>query len=247
MITPGLDRLTRLQRQPFGTNTATNPNVRGGTTGSQLRRLGEDYNQATRLLRRQARRGDEQSALGAIKLREAALAQGIQTGGIRKHDEYQSDILGRVDAMEKGAVDRERAAQLDRLKTEEELQEAERVSGTDAPVVPEGGLRQPEPAATTVIDPRTGAALDILGGVQSDDDVMAQRGLDEARRLGIKDPTSVLRGDANLRFRKTLDGALGKAKTPAEVAALRQRGTNYGVAPADFDRRANWWEKNRKI
>ncbi len=84
MLTPGLDRLSRLQRQPFGRNTATSPDAYGGTTGSQIRRLGEDYNQATRLLRRQARRGNADSALQAIKLREDALAQGIQTGGIRR-------------------------------------------------------------------------------------------------------------------------------------------------------------------
>lgn len=230
-----LDRWSRLQAAPFGTSSSLRNDGRGGTTGSQLRRLGEDYNQAQRLLRRQARRGDANSALASIKLREEALAQGIQTGGIRRKEEYDAGILGRVQAMEQGAGDRERAVEANRRMADEALQDTEAAAGA-ASVTP---LGPPSPDRTT-------AALDILEGVKTEDDVMAQQGINMAKRLGVGDPTSVLRGDPNLRYRKTLDSALGKAKSPAEVAALRQRGIRYGVAPADFDRRANWWERNRK-
>jgi len=228
-----LDRWSRLQAAPFGTSSALRNDGRGGSTGDQLRRLNEDYNQATRLLRRQARRGDANSALQAIKLREDALEQGIQTGGIRRKDESDAGILGRVQTMEQGSADRERATEANRLIAGEALAET---GPTDAPLESAG---PPAPNRNT-------AALDILEGEKLEDDTMLQRGLDTAKSLGVSNATSVLRGDPNLRYRRTLDSALGQARTPAEVAALRQRGTRYGVTPADFDRRANWWERNRK-
>jgi len=228
-----LDRWSRLQSSQFGTSSSLRNDGRGGSTGSQLRRLNEDYNQAQRLLRRQARRGDANSALAAIKLREDALAQGIQTGGIRRKEEYDAGILGRVQAMEQGAADRESAVAANRTMAEEAL-------AGDTPTL------APEAAGPPAPDRNT-AALDILEGVKMEDDTMAQRGLDAASRLGVSNPTSVLRGDPNLRYRKTLDSALSAAKSPAEIEALRKRGIRYGVTAADFDRRANWWERNRKL
>ena len=245
-----LDRWSRLQAAPFGRNTATNPDYYGGTTGASLRRLNEAYGQASRLLRRQARRGDANSALQAIKLEEDALNQGIQTGGIRRAEEYRSNILDRVDAMERGAADRERAAELNRTLVDEGDPETRRdEAGTldrlSRSTQDATDAQYSDDVARVDPNARTTAALDILEGARSGDVDQEQRGWSAAQSLGA-DPSRLYRGDRNLRYRRTLDTALGAARTPAEVAALRARGTRYGIAPADFDRRANWWERQRK-
>lgn len=220
-----LESWTKLQNEPYVSPLRNPPS----STGGQLRRLGEDYNTASRLLRRRARRGDVNSALGAIKLREQALEQGIPTGGIQRSEERRAGILGREQAMEEGTLDRERAIEANRLRAAEEIT----ADGSPAP-------------AASGISPRDTAALDILGGVQAEDDAMAQRGLDAASGMGVQQPYRILQGDQNRKFRKTLDSALGKASSPADVAALRERGTRYGIPQANFDRRANWWDRNRK-
>lgn len=236
-----LDRWTKLQAAPFGTSSALRGDrgAAGGSSGSQFRRLTEDYNTAMRLLRRRARRGDAQSALGAIKLREDAISKGIQPGGIRRKEEFDAGILGRVQAMEQGAVDRERGAQANRQIVNDVLAE-------DAPATPGAPPAQATPAAP--VDSRATAALDIYEGEATDNDSVMQRGLDMASRLGIRNPVSILdRVDKLTAARKTLDTALSQARTPAEIAALRERSTRFGVTPEAFDRRTSWWDRNRSL
>ena len=59
----GLDRWKQAQTGAFGSNSSLRPSAVSGVVGQQYRRQQEDYNTATRLLRRQARRGDAGSAL----------------------------------------------------------------------------------------------------------------------------------------------------------------------------------------
>lgn len=117
----GLDRQDRMQRTPFGESSSLNPSPVSGVVGQQYRRQQEDYNTAMRILRRQGRRGDASSAIGAIKLRDQANAAGFSPGGIRQHDEFNAGIAGRAQSLEQGAMDRERAQQLDRTLVDEEL------------------------------------------------------------------------------------------------------------------------------
>ena len=217
----------------------------GGAAGSNYRRQAEDYNTATRLLRRQARRGDAGSALDLIRLRQEANDAGFTPGGIRRKEEFDASTMGSIQARERGAFDRERAADLMRRRTMEQMGEDPAAEASAATGV--GGTQTDGIGATVMPESRTSAALDILGGQVADDDVTTQRGLDSASRLGVADPTSILRGDRRMTFRKTLDSALSRAKSPAEIAMLKQRGEQGGVDAAAFDRRANWWEKNRKI
>jgi len=96
---------------------------------------------------------------------------------------------------------------------------------------------------------RATAALDMLEGGRNETDVDAEqfrRGESAARFLGVENPTNVFKGDQRLKYRQTLDTALKEAKTPEEVAALKERGARYGgVSPEAFDRRAEWWNRNR--
>jgi hypothetical protein len=308
---------------------------------SQFRRQAEDYNLATRLLRRNARRGDENSALGLLKVRDAAISQGIPTGGIRDKRSFDAGLIGRAQAMERGAAYREREDQLNNRNLD--LVEAEmdrrmgELEGRNAPAgvdpgygnrpdgtakgrgwlgeirlpdggvateytmqsdaVKQGGKRIDFPTLVPSLSPeevklmrddiipnkkeipegiiqkaidhaksrlgqgrsvflekgdtpvtlsRAGAALDIMEGDRLQDDALAQRGIDSAARQGVKDPTSILKGD---NYRRTLDMALGQARSPGEVAALRERGQRFGVDPAAFDRRAQWWDhrRNRRL
>lgn len=224
----GLARLDDLQRKPFGQASRLRDNSQSGS--SQYRKKAEDYNTAMRVLRREARRGDSSSALGAIRLRERANADGYSPGGIRKKSEFDADNMGRIRAAEQGAIARESATDALQRKSTEDLAPDPAETGSPATVMPESrGL----------------AALDILEGEKAMDDPTSQRGLDSASRLGVADPTSVLRGDQNALYRRTIDSELGKASDPGAVAALRERGTRYGIKPEAFDKRAKWWERNR--
>lgn len=239
----GLDRLAALQNSRFGTSSSVRrPGAGdlGGAAGSQYRKQAEDYNVAMRLLRRQARRGDAGSALDAVRLREQANDAGFAPGGIRRKEEFDASATGSIRARERGAEDREMATDLMRRRAKEQMAEEPAAAGIG--VAPAEGI-----GATVQPESRTSAALDLLGGSLAGDDAAVQRGNDSAMRLGVSDPGAILRGDRKLAFRKTLDSALGKARSPAEVAMLKSRAGQGGVDAAAFDRRANWWEKNRKI
>lgn len=101
---------------------------------------------------------------------------------------------------------------------------------------------------TSAQNTRTSAALDILEGASRTSDPyegnMDQftQGRQAAESLGVKDPSSILKGNRDLKYRQTLDSALGQAKTPEEVSALRERGARNGISPEAFDRRKKWWD-----
>jgi hypothetical protein len=226
----GLNRLDELQRRPFGSTAATRPTSTEGqvnsSAGGQYRQRAENYNLANRILKRQARRGDSRSALALLDVQKEANDEGFSPGGIRRRDEFNSGLLRNLDARQQAAMDNERAATLNRQS----------VDGT--PV--EEGV-----GATVMPESRNTAALDILEGQRTGDDATLQRGLDSANRLGVSQPENILRKDQDLTARRTLDDALGKSSSEAEIEQLKDRAARLGVSGSAFDRRRQWWQRNR--
>ncbi len=222
----GLARLADMQRRPVGSASSLRSDSSTSTAGSAYRRKAEDYNIATRVLRRQARRGDAGSALNLIKLREEAESKGMSPGGIRRNDEFRGAVAGNIDAKAQAAADLEDGAEIKRRAAQEAL--------------------AVEPANYTPAT-RQYAALDMLEGDTLGDDAKTQRGIDQAAALGVKEPERILgRGDRRLTYRQTLDSTLGETTDPAEIAALKERGKRHGVSGTAFDQRAKWWEQNRR-
>jgi len=254
-----LDKYDEMQRRPFGTNTALsdgNQNGVGGTAGGQMRRQGEAYGRALRLLNRQARRGDARSALSAIAVRDEANAAGYSPGGIGRPDERNAGILGRLRSQSQAAGDAEQAKALNRTAAEENLNAGRPNAGrpmAGRPMAgrPDGGAPVPiEDTATSALftprQTRNYAGLDLLEGSLSGDASQQLAGSIDARNLGVTNPGSIFSGDSTLKYRQTLDNTLGEATSPEEIAALRARGTASGITPEAFDRRAKWWERNRR-
>lgn len=218
-----------MQKAPLGTFSSLKP---PSAAASQYRQQAELYNTAMRTLRRQARRGDAQAAITAIGLRDNANVEGGFTpGGIRRAEEFQGQIAGREQQLQRDAEAAETANRLDRRRAALAL----------------GGGEQRAPQT------RTGAALDIMEGYmdQSDEGTMKfRRGQEAARGMGVERPEAVIEGsddDLRLKYRRTIDSALGEARSPEEVAKLRERAARFGgVSGEDFDRRAKWWETNRR-
>lgn len=219
MLTPGLDRNTEMQRYPLGTFSALR---RPSPVASQYRRQSEMYGQALRTLSRAARRGDAGAAIDAIQLRDKANADGFTPGGINRSEDMQQNIAAREQSLMQRNADLGKANTLDRRT---------------------GDMVQPTKPST-----RTTAALDMLEGAmgtyQGGNEQLYQ-GRKAAEGLGVTDPDSLLSGDRNLKYRQTLDMALGQAKSPEEIAALKERGSKFGVSSGAFDRRAKWWDSNR--
>ncbi len=132
-----LERYDLMQKRPFGTNTALSDGTQygvGGAVGSQYRRQEAAYGQALRLLNRQARRGDVRSALSAIDVRNQAMEGGYAPGGIRRKEQADAGIMGRIGAMDARNRGLEAAAQTMRQDTAEKLgvQGASGVQGATA-------------------------------------------------------------------------------------------------------------------
>lgn len=96
-------------------------NFYGGRAGEQYRRTEEAYARALRILRRQARRGDANSALAEIRVREDALNQGYTPGGIRSSDARLAQARGFASSLEGSARAREEAARIRERNNREQL------------------------------------------------------------------------------------------------------------------------------
>lgn len=93
----------RLQASEFGTYGALRQRPDG--TSSMLRRQTEAYSRAQRLLDREARRGNVDSALAAIKLRNESIGAGINTSSLRSYNENRADVAARKGALAERASD----------------------------------------------------------------------------------------------------------------------------------------------
>lgn len=90
-----INRRNILESRPMGTSTALsgttieqgNPNGGLSSAGKQYRELESSYGRALRLLKRAARRGDQNAALKEVAVREAAISGGFSPAGIPKDGE----------------------------------------------------------------------------------------------------------------------------------------------------------------
>jgi hypothetical protein len=240
-----LNRYDQIQSREFGTNTALsdgNQNGVGGAAGDQMRARDSRYSRALRLLDRMARKGNANAAIKAIDIQGGANNEGYSPGGIRRKDEADAGIIGRINTMEQGAFNRNQAARAFGQGAAD-ASAANPGAGVDAQNMDAAAMMGP-PKPT-----RVGAALDLLEGAQTygsgGDAAQYNTGLQTAQNLGVANPTSILGGDTQLKYRQTLDQALGAAQSPTEIAALRDRGKRFGVPVESFNRRAKWWETNR--
>jgi hypothetical protein len=147
---------------------------------------------------------------------------GFSPGGIQRKEEVDANTLGQIGAMEQSNQAMQRAQQVER----------NRISGLL-------GEKPFQPS-------RTYAALDVMEAGRTGDQKQLDVAVTGAQAMGVENPKSILNGADDLKYRQTLDSALGQAKTPEEIAALKARGTRYGVPAEAFDRRAKWWETNRR-
>ena len=208
-----------------------------------------------------------EAGMKAIELRDKANANGFSPGGIQRYGDVQGNIASRERDYTEGAQDLESKMRLERdygnsvlsrgtppMRPDAETMEARHtlLMRPDAKTMEARHTPLMRPDAKTMearhTSTRISAALDMLEGSNS----LAQggigqlnRGREAARSLGVDDPDSILSGDRNLKYRQTLDMALGKATSPEEIAALKERGTKFGISPKAFDRRAKWWDSNR--
>lgn len=178
----GLARYDALQARPFGASRTLAPDRQT----SSLRALQEDYNTASRLLRRNARRGDTQAALGMIELREKAMDKGISPGGIRQKEVFDKDMQRQLQSRREAAQDFEKAAQLRRQQAAQPAPVT--TDGTPAagnpPAAPANPDRPTQEEAATTATPAPamsrGAMLRELGaaGVQEPSRVLENAGGD---------------------------------------------------------------------
>jgi len=205
--TPRLDNLAAMQSRPLGTNTALYRDPTTEALTRQYRQQKSDYGMARRLLRREARRGNADSAMKLINLGKEAAKEGVQFG-MEGRDQMGAAVARQRSTMEKGATGMGLAAG--------RLREATAPTG-GAPTggAPTGGapveMAGPPTYAATQMRPNT-----TLG--QQADNAMRKDGGDD------------------VGFRQGLARAIGMAKTPEETNDLRRVGAQAGISQQQFDR-----------
>lgn len=101
--TPRLDNLAAMQSRPLGTNTALYRDPTTEALTRQYRQQKSDYGMARRLLRREARRGNADSAMKLISLGKDASKEGVQFG-MEGRDQMGAAVARQRSTMEKGAT-----------------------------------------------------------------------------------------------------------------------------------------------
>ena len=101
--TPRLDNLAAMQSRPLGTNTALYRDPTTEALTRQYRQQKSDYGMARRLLRREARRGNADSAMKLINLGKEAAKEGVQFG-MEGRDQMGAAVARQRSTMEKGAT-----------------------------------------------------------------------------------------------------------------------------------------------
>ena len=112
-ITPRLDNLAAMQSRPLGTNTALYRDPSTISMGRQYKQQKSEYDMARRLLRRAARRGDSQAAMGLIGLGKDAAKEGVEFG-MQNVEQRDAAIAGRTAGMQQETVDMENASKINR-------------------------------------------------------------------------------------------------------------------------------------
>ena len=205
--TPRLDNLAAMQSRPLGTNTALYRDPTTEALTRQYRQQKSDYGMARRLLRREARRGNADSAMKLIDLGKDASKEGVQFG-MEGRDQMGAAVARQRSTMEKGATGMGLAA--GRLR--------------DA-TAPAGGA----PASTA---PAGGAPLEMAGPP-----TYAATQMSSNTTLGTQaDDARWHHGGDDVGFRQGLARAIGMAKTPEETNDLRRVALKSGISQQQFDR-----------
>jgi hypothetical protein len=92
-----------MQSRPLGTNTALYRDPTTEALTRQYRQQKSDYGMARRLLRREARRGNADSAMKLINLGKEAAKEGVQFG-MEGRDQMGAAVARQRSTMEKGAT-----------------------------------------------------------------------------------------------------------------------------------------------
>lgn len=205
--TPRLDNLAAMQSRPLGTNTALYRDPTTEALTRQYRQQKSDYGMARRLLRREARRGNADSAMKLIGLGKDASKEGVQFG-MEGRDQMGAAVARQRSTMEKGATGMGLAAG--------RLREA---------TAPAGGAPAPAPASTASTAPASTASAESAANMPPNTKLGIQA--DNARRLD---------GGSDIGFREGLARAIGMAKTPEEMDELRGVALKSNISPQQFDR-----------
>lgn len=264
LSTPRLDRLKAMQDRPIGTNTALYRDPSTEAMTRQYNQQRSDYNMARRLLRRQARRGDEKAAMGLIDLGNDAAARNV-TFGMQNPDQRGAEVARRLANAKQATIDANQAA--GRLREEFGINQPAAGAGAGG-----GGAGNALPTGAGAGNAlATGRGMVNLPesavGVSSFDDELngtqVSLGTELGQRAGfarqrlLNPAATTERGakldldkvatqdESELKFRQGLDRALGMAKTEQEINELRQVGESAGIAPEAFKRRQEWWSKRR--
>jgi len=249
--TPRLDNLAAMQSRPLGTNTAL---YRDPTTEAMTRQYNQqrsDYNMARRLLRRQARRGSSEAAMGLINLGKDAEKEGV-TFGMQNPDQRGAEIVRRVSDQKQATVDANQAAA--RVREESGLTPQTPRLDAAADSWADNGIRQ------IVRNPKVINQMAILRRPVDIDENMPEvkiAGRDSTRWEGMTDLGASAMSAAEelrdspteaktLKFRQGLDRAISMTRTPEELQNLRVAAEEGGVSPEDFDKRSDWWYGKRR-
>lgn len=239
--------LDRITQNPFGYNTALSngsQNGVGGSFGDQYKAQGAAYGRALRLLNRQARKGNINASLQAIKTRKDAMGDGFSPGGIGNVAERNADIEGRAQITNLGSQSATNAINSNLQRTAGQPT----ISGP------------PAPALGSVSGPGTGSQFDQLtkgqagntgfefsgspGPAIGSSELSYETELGQMGQAALNRSAQAGNGFSNLALRQGLDRAIGRSSKPAELNDLRQLSETMGVKPEAFNSRVKWW--NRK-
>ena len=165
--TPRLDNLAAMQSRPLGTNTALYRDPTTEALTRQYRQQKSDYGMARRLLRREARRGNADSAMKLIGLGKDASKEGVQFG-MEGRDQMGAAVARQRSTMEKGATGMGLAAG--------RLREA---------TAPAGGAPAPAPASTASAESAANMPPNTKLGIQADNARRLDGGSDKGFREGL--------------------------------------------------------------
>lgn len=207
-----------MQNRPLGTNTALYRDPSSLAVGRQYKQQKSDYDMARRLLRRQARRGNTDAAMGLIGLGKDAAANNVEFG-MQNTQQRDAAIAGRTAMSQQQSVDAINKQRDDQNFTRE------MASGLAAGRTPAPTAAAPTPEDASVWNTMPTTKL-------------GTRAYEEIGRRGDG-------GGKDVGFRQGLDRALGMAKTDTERRELGLVAKEAGISDEAFKRRTDWWNKKR--
>ena len=257
--TPRLDNLAAMQNRPLGTNTALYRDPSTLAVGRQYKQQKSDYDMARRLLRRQARRGNTDAAMGLIGLGKDAAANNVEFG-MQNVEQRDAAIAGRTAGMQREVTDMENASAMNRGMASG-LAAGRTPTPTAATTPP--SMREETPHEVRPI-PAEGMPTRSPDGVSYVPQSVYDEKFASKQKSRATTPAKSIwdapaqtqlggrvyeelgrRGGADVGFRQGLDRAIGMAKTDAERGELGLAAKEAGISDEAFKRRTDWWNKKR--